>query len=145
MYKVKNLVHIVIVIVILTTMFSGCTGNSNRLTAIETVQKYFDYWNDKDLKAMRSLVYENKTDGDHQLELLNSVTLDSCMERENIDKSDWYEAWYPNPYDFTCIDTEFTIDAKEGFILPNGTHAYGYWLVRESENSDWIIVAFGQG
>ncbi len=119
-------------------------GHGNKLmTAEETVQKYFDYWNEKDEQGMRSLEYEKIPQGERQLDLLNSVKLDNCIERENIDKSDWCQPWYPDPYDFTCVDTTFIVNAKEGSVFSSGTYYYNFWLVRESKDLDWIIVSFG--
>lgn len=115
------------------------------MTAEETVQKYLYYWNEKDETGMRSLEYKNMPQGERQLDLLNSVKLDTCIEREILNKGNWTSPWYPNPYDFTCVDTTFIADAKEGSALSSGTHYYYFWIVKESKGSAWIIVSYGMG
>jgi hypothetical protein len=113
------------------------------ITAEETVQLYFNYWQEKDSQGMDSLVIENKKGGNKELDSLNSISLESCVER--TDKGNWDTLWFENPYDYTCVDVSFTINNKSGeaVTLSNGTYDWQYYLVKESEDSDWMIVMWG--
>ena len=125
----------------------GCGGkveNASGMTAEETVQKYFNYWNKKNDKGMSSLEYKKLHRADRQLYYLNSVKLNR-VELKNIDENEWNESWYQNPYDFTCVEANFTIDSKIGNALSSGTYDYQFYLVKESENADWLILMYGQG
>lgn len=118
-------------------------SNSSPLTAEETIQQYFKYWQEKNPQGMDSLIIEDKKGADAQLDYLNSITLDRCVER--TDKGNWDILWYENPYDYTCVDVSFTINNKDGeaVALSDGTYDWQYYLVKASENSNWIIVMWG--
>lgn len=138
---------IIIITIAIAVSFVSCAkkvDNPTGMTPEETVQRYFYYWNEKSSSGMDSLVYEKQQGGNKDLNKLNSVLLNSCNER--TEKEDWYEPWYQNPYDYTCVDVSFTVDykGKGGSGLSNGTYDYKFYLVKESEESDWIIVMWGQ-
>lgn len=144
----KRKIYIILIVVCMANIVAGCGGKVVKptgMTAEETVQKYFYYWNSKNDKGMRSLEYKKLQGADRQLNCLNSVELKSCIQRENFDKNEWNESWYKNPFDCTCVDANFTIDAKNGSAFSSGTYTYEFFLVKESENADWIIVMYGQG
>ena len=146
--KMKKLLSILIVISMVMVLVS-CTDkkvdNPTGMTPEETVQKYFDYWQEKNPAGMDSLVYEKMQGAEAGLDQLNSVELTACQER--TEKENWNDLWYENPYDYTCVDVSFTIDYQNGGAagFSNGRYNWQYYLVKESENSDWIIVMWGVG
>ena len=123
---------------------AGCckVENPSGMTPVETVQKYFYYWNAKSDRGMSSLEYKGMPKGDRELYYVNSVKLNSCTQDENYDKSGWPEPWYQNPYDCARVYADFTIDTKD---RPSETYTYTFYLVKESKNADWIIAMYGQG
>lgn len=134
----------ILIAIAIAVNFASCTkkvDNPIGMTPEETVQRYFYYWNEKNAAGMDSLIYE-KSRGNKQLNKLNSVELISC--KEYTEKENWYEPWYQNPYDYTRVDVTFTIDVKKGSAFSDGTYDYKFYLVKENENSDWIIVMLGQ-
>ena len=131
--------------------FDSCTVENNEInnpsgmTPEETVERYFEYWQDKNSKGIDSLVYKSMQGVNYEMERLNSITLNSCEER--TEKIEWYQPWYPNPYDNTCVDVSFTTDYEGGCGSGhvNGIQEVQYYLVKETDDSDWIIVMWGVG
>jgi len=146
----KNMFEkIVVVIVIIIMSSTSCTNEmskeTNDLSPEEIVELYFTYWSDKNESNMDSLVKESKRSADFDLQNLNFVTLESCVKRE--DKGGWNDAWFDNPYDYVCVDVSFSVEYKSGFGggFDNGTYKWQYYLVKETKDSDWIIVMWGSG
>ena len=73
-------------------LLTGCNtkvDNPHGMTATETVQKLFYYWNAKNEKGMRSLEYEKMPKGESQFYYLISVKLNRCTESEDFKKGTW--------------------------------------------------------
>lgn len=144
----KKAIYAVLIAVCAGIILSVCGSkveNPSGMTAEETVQRFFSYWNEKNDKGMDSLEYEKLPKGGRELYYVNSLKLNSCIERKNYNKKDWNEPWFSNPYDVACVDTNFTIDVRKGSALTSGTYGYTFYLVKESKDADWMIVMYGQG
>jgi|LSQX01.2.fsa_nt_gb hypothetical protein len=133
-----------------TLAFAGCSGaKAASNTPEDIVRQNFEYWQAKDLAKMNSLVYGRPlTNTELELDELNYVKLNYYKERtENVE---FRKEWFDNktPYKFAQVDISFTVDYKtEGSTnYNNGTYEYwSFYLVKETENSDWVIVMQGVG
>lgn len=118
-------------------------------TPEQTVRQYFEYWQAKNLNGMNSLKYGSPlTSTELALDDLNYVTLNSCKERTEY--IDFRKEWFDNktPYKIARVDVSFTVDYKneDSTNFTNGTYDYwSFYLVKETENSDWVIVMQGVG
>lgn len=115
-----------------------------KMSAEETVKKYFEYESEKDINGMNSLLTDRKKLDQNAVADVESVRIISCKERS--EESDWYEPWYENPYAHTCVDVTYEIVFKDGSMEgQSGTYTWQYYLIKESENSDWLIAEYGVG
>lgn len=118
------------------------------MTPEQTVRLYFEYYSKRDSAGMNSLVIKTYRSRNYNLRNLDYVKLFSCKERE--DKGQWYEPWYEDPYDYAVVDVSFEIKfiknaPDSGFNEGVNNLDSQYFLVKENENSDWIIVMWGVG
>ena len=127
---VKKFIYLLLIVAFTAAVLAGCGSKAKSMTAVETVQKFFNYWNNKDQDGLQSLEYEKMPKAEWQFDLLNSVTLNNCDERKYSNKRDWPSYGYPNPYDFTCVVAQFTVDAKEGSALGNQTYDWEFFILR---------------
>ncbi len=146
----KFLVLFVIFSVFLVT--SGCSqgveGQAN-LSAKETITKFFEYRNDKDLVKMEQLLSDNRHGISWQLENLNSIEILSIEEdTTGKAKEDFIAYGFGKNFEKSNISVfqiEFEVDYQGGFGsgLDNGVHTWWYYLTRDSESSPWKIEDWG--
>ena len=92
---------------------------------------------------MNSLVIESKKLVDYELERITHLELVKIEAGD--DRCNWNNAWYDDPYDHTCLNVSFIIEFKDGHGagFRNGTYNWQYYLVRDSKDSNWLIVMWG--
>ena len=138
-----------VLMLILLLVLVGCNeseqGSEKILSSEETVEEYFKYWVAKDNEMMNSFVTDGKKDVIYELDRMTSLTLDNVSAGD--DRCNWNDAWYDNPYEHTCLNVTFTVKYKDGHGagFSNGTYKWQYYLVKASEDSDWLIVMWGVG
>lgn len=108
------------------------------LSATETVELYFNYWKDRNIKMMNKLVDPKLKTDKITYKDINLIELYEIKD-ENL----WNEAWYQNPYDYTCINTTFK--AVDTITKSELIYNWNFYLVKESPQSNWIIVMKGIG
>ncbi len=138
-----------LVVVFLTfCIFCGCsTSTTKSMSPEETVRCYFSQFSDKSQSGMDALVYEKMRGKDFDLNHLNSVKLISCTEENDTSKISSNKEWYSNPYKVALVHVAFDINYKSGGSsggFNNGRYNWDYYLVKENEKSDWIIVQWGK-
>lgn len=130
---------------LLIFILCGCsTAVSKRLSAGETVQYYFEQFNQKNQKQMELVVNEEQRGVGYDLDNLIAVKLIS-MEEEK-DAVDFNSAWYDGqPEEIAMVRVTFDIEYKNGggAGFDNGSYQWNYYLVKENEDSDWVIVMWG--
>ena len=134
---------------IFLTVFVLSPPAPSGLSPEETVRYYYAQWNTRNNAGMNSVVhtpmrYQEDFSGMISIKLLTCEEItDPDLIREGFE-TEWYEQ---APYQIAYVDTTFDIELREdsntGF--ENGLNYCGYFLVKDSENSDWIIVSWGQG
>jgi hypothetical protein len=129
---------------------SSQTSAPENLTPVETVKYYFQEWGNKNQTGMESVVYEKMQGGDDGFDGQISIKLKECWEvkDESWIKEGFEGTWYDKePYQIALVeavfDVKYTSDANTGFS--NGEYQYDYWLVKDSEDADWIIIQCGMG
>lgn len=142
--KINRIAQIVVVVVIFTIVNIVC--NEKRISPEETLQRYFDFWNNKNLNGMKSLTTEQNID--YQLERLEYVKLNKvseCSEAINKCNNDIVNHLNKKPYQtrFFCINFDFKY--KEGMSGPmsSGNYNWSFLLIKENRKSKWIIKAYG--
>jgi hypothetical protein len=124
--------------------------NPPGMTPEETVEKFFGYWSEKNLSGMNSLLggaYNDNPLDKITFHKQKSIELISC--EEDAEKPDWDDEsaqnWFRDPYDCASVTTRFIATVRPGSILTKGEHMYRFFLVKESAESDWMIVMYGAG
>lgn len=138
-WKIVILILLIIIAIILVNSKSA-TANSPE----GTIARYFKYWNNKDVKGMNSLTIEARQGQNNNPDPLDGmlfVKLLDCTKR--LDNGYWQEDWYPDPYEYVCLDVSFEkhyLDEED-----NRQENWQYYLVKESADSDWKIAMYGVG
>ena len=137
----------IVLVLILSILLVGCSKPEPQAEIIlspeETVEDYFTHWIAKDNEMMNSLVAERKKAVVYELERMTFLELNSIEAGD--ERCNWNEAWYEDPYEHTCVNVTFTIEFIDGHGagFSNGTYNWQYYLVRESEESEWKIIMWG--
>ena len=113
----------------------------------KTVKYYFSQFNNKNQLGMDSVVYKKMQGTGSDLGNLVYVKLISCVEEKDASKIEIENSWYNSPYKVSLVNVTFDINYKNGGGggFSNGKYKWGYYLVKENEKSDWIIVQWGMG
>lgn len=139
---------------LLICTFLGCSLAASRtpeaprgMSPEETVQYYFLQFNNKNQSGMDSVVYKKMQGMDSDLGNLVYVKLNSCVEEKDASKIEIENSWYNSPYKISLVNVTFDINYKNGGGdgFSNGKYEWKYYLVKENEKSDWIIVEWGMG
>ena len=142
-----SLKRAIILVLILPILLVGCSRMEPQaemvLSPEETVEKYFSYWIEKNNEMMNSLVAERKKAVVYELERMTFLELNSIEAGD--ERCSWNDAWYEEPYEHTYVNVTFTIEFLDGHGagFSNGTYSWQYYLVRESEESEWLIAMWG--
>lgn len=115
----------------------------------ETVTYYYEQWNRKDSEKMNSVVCTQDLYYDDFVGFI-SVKLLECVEitDKNRVKEGFEPEWYDKkPYDIAYVETTFDVQYEDwtNTSLINGKNYCGFYLVKDTKDSDWIIVSMGQG
>ncbi len=117
------------------------------LSPTETMFKYFEYLNEKDIQKVNSILYEAyaRTDTEYDFDSLTKISVLSCAEVPT--DFDWYEPWYKEPFAYVCVVAEINVDCegKEYLIYSNGANSVEIYMIKTSENADWRIIAEKHG
>ena len=124
-----------------------------QLTAVETVELFFDSWSNHDEKTMKSLLskgYLEKRQGrvsfsDH----LIYVDLISCREVFYPEAALIYrieDMWEEKHVSASCVRAHFEIAYEEnhGSGFDNTSYLFDFYLVKKTPIGPWMIAAYGQ-
>jgi len=144
----RRILSILIMLTLVLTI-AGCKKSSQEppkgLTPVETIQYYFEQWNNKNPVGMHSVYCDSVkvTIFEERLALrgLRYVKLNSCVLDDSHDRS----KWYPDAYSCSVVVTEFEINFRSGHSdsIANGTFIWRYWLIKETSDSDWRLIQWG--
>ena len=162
--KFKYLCIIVIGGAIILFNLSGCFSKSplvtpsQGMTPVETVQFYFEQWNNKNTNGMNSVVRdEMKGSGSGNSHLVYVKLTQSVEETEkhmNLEGT-YFSDTYPGYVEYSVVEVEFEIEFKSYFLdfwleetggFGVGKHNIDNWsytLGKINEESDWIILDWG--
>lgn len=135
-------------------LFTACGSEKEKpsekeKTAVEVVKEYFGYWANKDKASMDRLVIEKQRteEDDPDVTLVKSLKLNSCIEVTEEMKEEWDPELYADPYAFTYVDVDFdiTFEGGVGSGYEDGNFQSRFYLVKEKEGSQWMIVKWGLG
>jgi len=142
--------RILTALAVLTLIFAmtGCNQAKEPptgMTPVETVQYYFDQWENKNLAGMNGVCYQKLSETSYEMFYgLKYVNLNSCRLGDRPD--DWDEAWYSNPYAHAVVDTEFEVYFNPpNSVMANDTYQWRYYLIKETADSDWRLIMWGAG
>ena len=113
------------------------------LTPTETMFKYFEYLNEKNVEKSNSLLYETyaKNDEEYLFDELNKISVKSCAEISP--DFDWYEPWYRSPFAYSCVVAEVDVDciSDKWLIYTKDFASVEIYMIKATEDSDWRIIA----
>ncbi|MBE6896822.1 MAG: hypothetical protein E7477_06960 [Ruminococcaceae bacterium] len=117
------------------------------LSPTETMFKYFEYLNEKDVEKANSLLYEAyaRSESEYDFDSLTKISVLSCAEIPT--DFDWYEPWYKDPFAYVCVVAEVNVDCldKEYLLYSNGLNSIEIYMIKTSENADWRIISEKHG
>lgn len=152
----KKLTVITACMICMALLFAGCGKKEEPVkeekqpqSAEDVVKQYFAHWKEKDKESMDQLVLESqRQEGyDPDVELVESLDLESCKEVPKEEQDEWDPQLFPDPYDYTAVDVSFniTFEGGEGAGYQDGDYQSRFLLMKEKKDSDWIIVTWGLG
>ncbi len=113
------------------------------LTPTETLFKFFEYLNEKDVEKANSLLYEAyaRSEEEFAFDELIKISVKSCAEVPS--DYDWYDPWYKSPADYVCVVAEVSVDcnADNWYIYQKDSSSVEVYLIKTSDISDWRIIA----
>ena len=124
------------------------------MTAEETVRFYFEQWNNKNAKAMDSVVRENRRFGKISSTFVY-VKLTKCVDEteKNMEREgSYFSRTYPGYVEYAIVEVEFEIEHKSGGLFDDAGGGFGhgktyvawrYTLGKKDVNSDWEILGWG--
>lgn len=147
--------------VIILINFSGCFSKSASITPpkgmspIETVQFYFEQWNDKNTNGMDSVVCDEKKSIDYGKSHLIYVKLTKSIketEKHMSLEGIYFSDTFPDYIEYSIVEVEFEIEYKKSLFFSNaggfhdGKSVIDNWrfvLGKTRIESDWVIVSWG--
>ncbi len=148
---------IIILLMILSYLIYNTARKSDEASSIptgmsakETVELYFKFWDDKNAAGCDNLWVESE---EHTkfglLDMMYRIKLTNCYEfsREDTISSYSDQIEYGNYYDYTYIFVHFDLANTRGSNMEgcwgDGDTVFGYFLVKETKDSDWRIKSEG--
>ena len=156
--KKKTIFIIVIGAIIIMFIFSGCSKPfvpPTGMTAEETVQFYFEQWNNKNDKAGKSVIREGLRVSGGTNPALVYVKLTKCVdetEKHLMVEGGYYARTYPGYAEFAIVEVEFEIEYKKRWFFDDSSGFpwgktnvpnWSYTLGKKDTNSDWEIINWG--
>jgi len=157
--KFRCLCIIIIGGIIILFNFSGCFSKSDLIippkgmTPLETVQFYFEQWNNKSRNGMNSVLSDEMKDTDSMSYLIYVKLTKSIEETEKHMKLEgvYFSETFPGYIEYSIVEVDFEIEVKRsGFFtnidLPDGKSIIEnsrYVLGKINEDSNWIIISRG--
>lgn len=136
----------ILIIIVCVFILCGCTTKPNEettnLTALETAELYFQYWNEKDVEKLNSLQIKRDYDFAYNLDI-DEVKIISA---ELISNPTWVDEWYENPVEITEVQVIYNLSYKDGIVTGpenDGENQLNIYLVKEVEDGPWKIAMFG--
>ena len=154
--KFKWMLLLIISGMVALTSFLGCSSKYESvtlpqgMTSVETVQFYFEQWNNKNIEGMDSVVCDEMKGADFGMSELVYARLNKSNEETEKHMSlegAYFNDTFPGYIKYSIIEVEFEIEYKKssgGF--PSGKSNINNWIYvlgKTSEGSDWIIISWG--
>ncbi|MEA1974011.1 MAG: DUF4829 domain-containing protein [Bacillota bacterium] len=139
--------RLITITLVISLIMTGCNVSELEVDKIlspeETVEEYFKYWVAKDKNMMNTFVTEGNKNVVYELDRMTHLELISVEAGD--ERCRWNDAWYEEPYEYTCLNVTFAIEYIDGHGagFSNGTYEWQYYLIRPSEDSNWLIVMWG--
>lgn len=148
----KKLVIMTLIVSILT-LVTGCNqdGSSGELEAKELLEEFFSAHNDKDIEQMNRFLTKDRQSIQWEIDKLNYIKIIEIYEDDDGEISESYLTYGRgqeiNPFEVQSYRVKFEIDFEGGFGsgLTNGVHEWNYTLIKETEESKWLIDDWGNG
>ena len=126
-------------------MSTGETIPPRGMSAEETVAYYYQQYNAKNLQGMQSVCYRDvSATQSNGFPFLLYFRLISCEEhREDVRDDD--PQWFGSQpvYDVTVCRVVHELKHWPFFQSLDGHNTFKYYLVKETKDSNWIIVSWG--
>ena len=111
------------------------------LSPEEVVINYFKYRNEKNLNLLKATVIDRHKRTNWELNTLDRVEILSIEEVvEGIVLSDYHAE---EAYDFKLFEVEYEISFKKETTQRSGVHVWRYSVIKETEDSPWLIDYWG--
>ena len=159
--KLKCLFIVVIGGLIILFNFTGCFSKSNTvvpsqgMSPVETVQFYFEQWDNKNTEAMNCVLCDEIKNTDYGKSHLIYVQLTKSIEETekhmNLE-GEYFKNTFPGYVAYSVVEVEYEIEYKKSRFFnntggfPDGKSIIDNWrfvLGKTDEKSDWIIVSWG--
>jgi len=147
--------------VIVLSVFSGCFSKSDQviptkgMTSVETVQFFFEQWNNKNTNGRNSVVRDEMKNTDYGRSSLIYVKLTKSIdetEKYLALEGTYFSDTFPNYTEYSIVEVEFEIEYKKSLFFSNaggfhdGKSVIDNWrfvLGKTRIESDWVIVSWG--
>ncbi|GGE53716.1 DUF4829 domain-containing protein [Priestia taiwanensis] len=152
----KNI--ILAILFIMFGVFIGCTKESDKQVVKkdlvnqnpqQVIEDYFKYMNEKNEKKLNSLYYEKISD--FHSDNVEEIKLVSIKEDTTNNRTDSYLIYGPGKKqgikkeNIKAYDVTYEVKFKENIgPLTSGIHDTSFIIIRDSEDSPWLIGSQGQ-
>ncbi|MCL2014036.1 MAG: GDSL-type esterase/lipase family protein [Oscillospiraceae bacterium] len=136
-------------------LFLSKSAPPHEMTPVETVQFYFERWNEKNTIGMNSVVRDERKNTDYGKSHLMYVhltrSIDETEKYMNNEGTNFSEI-FPGYVKYSVVEVEFEIEYKKSRFFdnaggfPDGKSIVDNWhyvLGKIYEESDWVIVSWG--
>ena len=105
-----------VIVLAISLMITGCNVTESEddkiLSPEETVEEYFKSWIAKDQNMMNMYVTEGNKNVVYELDKMTHLELISVETGD--ERCNWNDAWYEEPYEYTCLNVTFAIEYTDG-------------------------------
>lgn len=147
--KMKKPLLFLIILSLLLAVGCSSKQTGKEHDAKQVVTNFFKWYSEKNLDKMESLMLKQRKGIVWQLDKLEYVKLlkieVDTAERSKKNYLTTGGGSLLKPYDVVIFNTEFDIKFNGGFAagMDDGKYGWNYIVVKEKENSPWLIADWG--
>lgn len=117
----------------------------SNMSEVQTINKFFEFCNEKNPRGANELLI-NDMFNSRSCITIKSVDVNN-LKLINKDKIDINQTELKNGYDYSCVEAYYKMDFLFG-IIPDEMYGLSsnymlFYLIKETEDSDWKIFSWG--
>lgn len=113
------------------------------LSPEEVLQKHFFFKQNKDEHLLKLTIAEKRSQTDFMLNNLLSLKILSIDEKGYDTIAQQYLSKNNSCFNATSFDVQFEVKYKKPLTMDDGIYTWRYVLIKEQQNSPWIIYNWG--